>query len=73
MKNSNDAIGNRNRVLLARRAGPQTQKTEPVDDRVLTELEVLTNNGKDSRVHAPEMLRSAEHFCIYLTCFTIWN
>jgi hypothetical protein len=41
MKNSNDGIGSRNRDLLACRSGPQTQKTEPIGDRVLTELKVL--------------------------------
>jgi hypothetical protein len=64
MKNSNDGIGNRNRDHLACRAGPQTRKTEPIGDHVLTELKVLKNKGNNKRAHAPEMFRRAEHFYI---------
>lgn len=46
MKNSSDGIGNRNRDLLTCRAGPKIRKTEPIGDRVLTELKVLKVRGK---------------------------
>ena len=43
--NFNEGIGNRNRDILSCRSGPQTQKTEPIGDRVLTELKVLKIRG----------------------------
>jgi hypothetical protein len=39
----------------------------------LTDLKIPTNKRNSKRAHAPEMFRSAEHFCICLTCFTSWN